>query len=228
MPIFTKDQITLVKAKSHYWNNRPEYGNLFNPIQKAEKNHHLMKKHAIGRITDAIQRNFLVTLLAGYHDVNYLILPYLIPNVLLVLDPKHAVSDNLHYGFGSFVTNPLAPLVTGLAIARQDAKKLSKDCKRYLQDDSINRYDVARALLLVPTIPLAVCALLIDFVKMLATYAVILPIMALAAPIAVPVAARRAKYTAIIELLGGEEDYHRMKDDDPAATGERTDPVVEL
>ncbi len=158
---------------------------IFNPFQRAPANWK-------DKTLDKLKKSPLITMFGGYHHIlSHTKNPpvgYFATNARLILFPHQAVDDEQHFGLGTYVTNPLAPLAALMMYAMHNL------------DDNNALGIIALA---IPTVPLVFLALLLDALKMVVTYIA----LAIPAAVALPIMNAMDKHK---EGKGAAEfdDYH--------------------
>lgn len=157
----------------------------FNPFQKAQKDW-----DDDGSAYTKFRKSRLVTAINGYHQINkHTPLPkFFMPNILLIMNPASAKEKNEFFGLGTEILNPFAPLASLMVYA----------CASIYED-----HKAAFAMLMIPTVPVAIVALLLDLVETMLKYVA----LAIPALIALPIM-RSIDNRNTEQLSGLGEDFY--------------------
>lgn len=167
----------------------------FAPIQKAqvdETDNSLMR----------FKKLPLITAIGGYHAIDIreddsdipLFLRCLMPNLEMLWDPRRAYETSQHLGIGSYLTNPLLALVLLVRVSimnEEEEEEENNESARRTAQFRADRggspsYDVKHTnhtALKLQLFLLSIIVMLIDALKMIVTYALVLPALPIALPI---------------------------------------------
>lgn len=172
-----------------------EIKKFFAPIQKAqvdETDNSLMR----------FKKLPFITAIGGYHAIDLreddsdipLILRCLMPNLEMLWDPRRAYDTSQHLGIGSYLTNPLLALVLLIRVSimnQEEEEEQNNESARQSAQYTADRtgfahYDVKHTdytFLKIKLFLLSIIVMLIDALKMMVTYALVLPALPIALPI---------------------------------------------